>query len=42
MTEEVKHQLLHYEKNLINLSDTSDFDSEKESTQEGELDEEFK
>ena len=42
LSHEVKRNLLHHEKNLINLSDTSDFDSDKEETVESEVESEFK
>ena len=41
MSDQVKRNLNHHEKNLINLSDTSDYDSNKDTTQESELDPEF-
>jgi len=41
LSDQVKRNLNHHEKNLINLSDTSDYDSNKDTTQESELDPEF-
>jgi len=36
LTEEVKRQIAHYEKNMLNLEDTSDYDS-SDSTEDVSL-----
>ena len=38
LTTEVKKQIAHYEKNMLNLEESSDFDSSEATDDEGSLD----